>query len=90
MKNENKFCSYFYDIDKQYLFLNYSNKNVLNFDEIFIKDYQNNFIKNSDNIPMLKFIETGLDLYVDWNLQDIRNTKLDLLIYKILGITDEL
>ncbi len=88
MKNENKFCRYFYDIEGQYLFLNYSNKNILNFDRIFIKDYDNNFIID-DDIPMLKFIETGLDLYVDWD-SEIRNFKSDLLIYKILGITDEL
>ena len=88
MKNENKFCRYFYDINDQYLFLNYSNKNILNFDRMFIKDYDNNFITD-DLIPILKFIELGLDLYIDYDSQ-IRNFKLDLLIYKILGITDEL
>lgn len=66
MKNENKFCSYFYDIYDQYLFLNYSNKNILNFDTIFIRDYDNNLTKHN-HIPILKFVELGLDLKLDWD-----------------------
>lgn len=88
MKNENKFCKYFYNIDDQYLFLNYSDKNILNFDHIFIRDYDNNFIIHN-HIPILKFVELGLGLKLNWD-SEIRNFKSDLLIYKILGITDEL
>ncbi|HQJ56650.1 MAG TPA: hypothetical protein PLH46_03305 [Caldisericia bacterium] len=89
MKNKHKFCRYFYDIDDQYLFLNYSNKNILNFDEIIINDFDNNFILNYNKTPGLKFVELGLDLKLEWG-SEIRNFKSDLLIHKILGITDEL
>lgn len=89
MKNEKEFLKYFIDICYCDLFLNYSNKNVLNFDEIFIYDYQNIFIKNFISIPSLSLVELGLDVKLDWE-SEIRNIKLDLLIYKILGITDEL
>lgn len=90
MKNKNNFLRYFYSIENRYLFLKYyDHKNILNFHEIIINDFDNNFILNYNMTPGLKFLELGLNLKLDWG-SEIRNDKLKFLIYKILGITDEL
>lgn len=74
MRNKNNFLRYFYSIENRYLFLKY---------------YDHKNILNYNKTPGLKFLELGLNLKLDWG-SEIRNDKLKFIIFKILGIIDEL